>query len=103
LSSITINPSLENTTLTLPTLDDLDVDDGVTYSIGDFFTFVSDENPNLSMDVTLLDSTDSWPDLSTAGEHIPFPYNLYKVALYTPIHSFTRPLRFYYLTLFCSI
>lgn len=87
LSSISINPILENTTLTLPNLDDLVLDDGITYSIGDFATYVSDENPNLSMDVTLLDSTDPWPDLSTVGEHIPFPYNLYKVALYTPIHQ----------------
>jgi hypothetical protein len=29
-----------------------------TYSPGDFFTYVSEENPDLSLDVILLDSTD---------------------------------------------
>jgi hypothetical protein len=71
LSSITINPDEENTVPTLPTTDEF-YQDNTTYSPGDFFTYVSEENPDLSLDVTLVESGDIGNMTCDDGQYISF-------------------------------
>jgi hypothetical protein len=70
LFSITINPDEENTIPTLTEFDNSPVD--ATYSPGDFFTYVSEENPDLSLDVILLDSADLGNVTCDDGKYIFF-------------------------------
>jgi hypothetical protein len=61
LSSVTINPDDEGTIPTLPTFNN--TMKNATYSPGDFFTYVSEENTDLSLDVILVE----WTDLETVS------------------------------------
>lgn len=81
MEALSINPDLENTTFTLPALEDY-VPENVTYSPGDLYVYISDENPDLSLQVTLQGANGA-----SDGEHLPPPLNLQKVSLYMPIHQ----------------
>jgi hypothetical protein len=70
LFSITINPDEESTIPTLPAFDNEPVN--ATYSPGDFFTYVSEENPDFSLDVILLESTDLGNITCDDGKYISF-------------------------------
>jgi hypothetical protein len=86
-SSFNINPDEEDTIPTLPTTDEF-YQDNTTYSAGDFFTYVSEENPDLSLDVILLESTDLGSISCDDGKSISFLYislqiSLINIAIYS--------------------
>jgi hypothetical protein len=74
LSSVTINPDVAGTVPTLPTFDN--IVENATYSPGDFFTYVSEENPNLSLDVILVESADIGNVTCDECKHISVLYTL---------------------------
>jgi hypothetical protein len=87
LSSITINPGEESTIPTLPAFDNDPMN--ATYSPGDFFTYVSEENPDLSLDIILLDSTDLGNITCDDGQYISILHKFF-IHTHSTISSYIR-------------
>jgi hypothetical protein len=87
LSSITIDPDEESTIPTLPAFDS--TPGNVTYSPGDFFTYVSEENTDLSLDVILLESADLGTISCDDGKRNTFLLHIiYELVLYALLPRF---------------
>lgn len=56
MQSVSIDLNEENQNITLPDLGSYSEPANVTYSTGDFFRYQSDEDPDLSLDMILLET-----------------------------------------------